>query len=162
LLRNEGEKGFVNVTEEAGIRGLGHGLSATWWDYNQDGWPDLYVANDFMDADQLYRNNGDGTFSEVITDTVPHTTWYSMGADAADLNNDGKVDLVVADMSATTHYKQKVSMGSMGNSREFLMTAVPRQYMRNTVFLNSGAGRMLEAAYLTGLDSSDWTWTVKT
>lgn len=161
LLRNDGDT-FTNVSGEAGVEGvLGHGLSATWWDYNDDGWPDLYVANDFTDPDQLYRNNGDGTFTNVIVDTVPSTTWYSMGADAGDINNDGLADLLVTDMAARTHFKQKTSMGNMDDSQEFLTTAIPRQYMRNALFLNSGTHRLMEVAYLTGLAKTDWTWTAK-
>ncbi|MCH8923870.1 MAG: VCBS repeat-containing protein, partial [Planctomycetes bacterium] len=133
----------------------------TWWDYNEDGWPDLYVGNDFQDADRLYRNNGDGTFSDVIEKMVPHTTWFSMGADFADLDGDGAVDFVIADMSGTNHFKQKTAMGAMSESAEFLNTAVPRQYMRNVVYLNSRGGRFREAAYLAGLANSDWTWSVR-
>ncbi|MFO0912834.1 MAG: FG-GAP-like repeat-containing protein [Pirellulales bacterium] len=161
LLRNNGDGTFSDVSEAAQIRGLGHGLSATWCDFNNDGWIDIYVANDFMDADQLYRNSGDGTFQDVLVDTVPHTTWYSMGADVGDVNNDGQMDLLVADMSARTHYRQKVSMGNMGKNRDFLEHAIPRQYMRNVLLLGTGTRRMQEAAYLTGLADSDWTWTVK-
>ncbi|MCA9189710.1 MAG: VCBS repeat-containing protein, partial [Planctomycetales bacterium] len=161
LLRNEGNESFVDVTEKANIRGLGHGLSVMWWDYDEDGWPDIYVANDFADADQLFRNNRNGTFDEVIADTVPHTTWFSMGSDVGDLNRDGHLDLLVADMSATTHYRQKVAMGNMGDSATVLQTAIPRQYMRNALLLNSATPRMMEAAYLAGLADSDWTWTVK-
>jgi hypothetical protein len=160
LLRNDGN-GFTDVSAEAGMVGTWHGLSATWWDYNDDGRPDLYVANDFTDPDQLYRNNGDGTFTDVIASAVPHTTWYSMGADAGDVNGDGRPDLLVADMAGTTHFKQKVSMGNMENTQEFLTTAIPRQYMRNALFVNSGTHRFQEAAYLAGLDATDWTWTVK-
>jgi hypothetical protein len=160
LLRNDGN-GFTDVSAQAGIVGTWHGLSATWWDYNDDGRPDLYVANDFTDPDQLYRNNGDGTFTDVIASAVPHTTWYSMGADAGDVNDDGRPDLLVADMAGTTHFKQKVSMGNMENTQEFLTTAIPRQYMRNALFVNSGTDRFQEAAYMAGLDATDWTWTVK-
>lgn len=161
LLRNNGDGTFTDVSSQAGIGGLGHGLSATWWDFNEDGWPDIYVGNDFTDADQLFRNNRDGTFTNVIGETVPHTAWYSMGADVGDLNQDGHLDLLVADMAGTTHYKQKTSMGDMSQYGLFLRTAMPRQYMRNTLLLNTGTPRMMEAAQLAGLANSDWTWTVK-
>lgn len=161
LLHNNGDGTFSDVSSQAGIQGAGRGLSATWWDYNQDHYPDLYVGNDFTDADRLYRNNGDGTFTDVIADTVPHTSWFSMGADAADINNDGRCDLLTADMAATTHFKAKVNMGEMNaNSRWFLENAQPRQYMRNALYLNTGTRRFLEVAALAGVVSSDWSWAV--
>ena len=161
LLNNDGTGHFSEVSTKSGIYGKGHGLSASWFDFNQDGWFDLYVANDFDDPDRLYRNNGDGTFTNVIEAVVPYTSWFSMGSDPADLNNDGLVDIVIADMSGSNHYKQKTAMGAMGAKAEFLATAIPRQYMRNVVFINSGQNAMMEAGYMTGLDSSDWTWSVQ-
>ncbi len=160
LLRNDGDR-FKDVTASSGIAGFDMGLSATWWDFNDDGWIDLYVGNDLKSPDHLYQNLGNGKFVDVIADAVGHTPWFSMGADAADLNNDGRLDLVNADMSSTTHYKQKTTMGEMGNSAWFLTMGRPRQFMRNTVFVNSGTSRFWEAANLTGLDSTDWTWSVK-
>ncbi len=161
LLRNNGDGTFSNVTDESGIYGPGHGQSATWWDFDVDGDVDLHIGNDFNDPDRLYRNNGDGTFTDVIRDSVPHTTWFSMGADAGDLDGDGLPDLLTSDMSSTTHFKQKTTMGSMGNNIEFLTKANPRQYMRNALLLGTGTDRFREAAYLAGLDSTDWTWSVK-
>ncbi len=161
LYRNDGGT-FRNVSEEAGVSGNYYiGLSATWWDYNDDGHPDLYVANDFETPDQLFRNNRDGTFTDVIRSAIPHTPWFSMGADMADLDNDGRFDLMASDMSGTTHFKQKVSMGDMANSGWFLTYPEPRQYMRNAVYLNTGTDRFMEVAYLTGLSDTDWTWAVK-
>ena len=113
LVRNNGDGTFTEVTKDAGIYGVGKGNSATWWDYNEDGWPDIYVGNDFEDPDRLYRNNGDGTFTDTIKEMVPHTTWFSMGADFADLDGDGAVDFTIADMSGTNHFKQKTAMGAM-------------------------------------------------
>lgn len=161
LFRNDGSGNFSDVTEESGIAGYDMGLSATWWDYDGDGWMDLYVANDLKSPDHLYRNLGKGKFQDVIAETVGHTPWFSMGADAADINNDGMMDFLVADMSSTTHYKQKTTMGEMGNSAWFLTIGRPRQFMRNTLYLNSGSERMFEAANLTGLDSTDWSWSIK-
>ena len=159
--RNDGKGRFEEVTSEAGFKGNYFGLSATWWDYNQDGWPDLYVANDFYGPDQLYKNNGDGTFSEISRFALPHTPWYSMGSDAADLNNDGLLDFIATDMSGTTHYDRKVAMGDMSANAWFLDYGEPRQYMRNAVYLNTGTDRFQESAYLMGLADSDWTWSVK-
>lgn len=158
LLRNDGGR-FTDVTAESGI-GVHYemGLSARFWDYDGDGWQDLYVANDFFGADRLYHNEN-GRFVEVTQAALPHTPWFSMGADAADINNDGKLDFLAADMSGTTHFKQKLSMGDMNDDGWFLETAEPRQYMRNAVYLNTGTDRFMEVAYLTGLANTDWTWT---
>ena len=161
LLSNDGTGRFTDVTHSAGVHNFGFGLSATWWDYNQDGWPDLYVGNDFQDPDRFYRNNKDGTFTNVIEHVVPHTTWYSMGADFGDINNDGRFDFLAADMSATTHFKQKTTMGNMSSFRWFLESARPRQYMRNALYLNTGVDRFMEIAELAKLADSDWSWTVK-
>ena len=163
LYQNNGDGTFTNVTQKAGIvPETGRGLSATWWDYNDDGRPDLYVANDWGDRDYLYQNNGDGTFRDVIEEATPYTTMFSMGADAGDLNNDGRTDFIVADMSGTTHYKRKISMGNMSASTtDFMLKARPPQNMRNTVFYSTGTHRLFESAYMVGMANSDWTWSVK-
>ncbi len=159
LYRNDGAS-FKPVTRAAGIDGHHIGLAARWWDYNEDGWPDLYVSNDYIGPDKLYRNKGDGTFVDVSREVFPHTPAYSMGSDAADINNDGHIDFLATDMLGTNHYEQKLSMGDMEKGRLFLV-ADPPQYMRNAVYLNTGGPRMFEAAYLTNLASSDWTWSPK-
>ena len=160
LLRNDGNS-FVNVSKEAGIMKEGHGLSATWWDYDNDGLMDIYIANDFADPDNLFRNNGDGTFTDKITDAVNYTPWFSMGADAGDINNDGMFDFVALDMAATTHYKSKMSMGEMGVMRWVIEATQPRQVMRNCLYLNQGNGLFSENASLSGVANSDWSWAAK-
>ena len=160
FLRNNGSS-FEDITQAAGISGHGHTLSATWWDYNQDGWPDLYVCNDFNDPDRLYHNNGDGTFRNALKEVVPHTPWFSMGSDAGDLNNDGNVDFFCVDMSARTHFGQKTTMGAMNAERMAEVAGPPPQYMRNAVYMNTDAGRCMEVAYLAGLADSDWSWGAK-
>ncbi len=144
----------------------GKGLSATWWDFNRDGLLDLYVGNDFEDPDHLYLNEGVGrdgmpVFKDVIRESVPHTTWYSMGADVGDLNGDGLLDFFSVDMAATTHAKQKASMGDMGSLGWFMSTSEPRQLMRNTLLLNTGTSRFQDAAFMAGLAKSDWSWAPK-
>lgn len=160
FLRNNGNS-FEDVTAEAGIQGNGFGLSATWWDYDHDGWPDLYVCNDFNAPDRLYRNNGDGTFRDALAEVVPHTPWFSMGSDAGDINNDGLVDFFCVDMSARTHYGQKTTMGAMNAARLAEVAGPPPQYMRNALYLNTGFGRCMEIAYLAGLADTDWSWAAK-
>jgi tetratricopeptide (TPR) repeat protein len=161
LFRNDGNGAFTDVTRESGLSGNYYGLSATWWDYNGDGKPDLYVANDYAGPDALYRNNGDGTFTDVIEASVPHTPWYSMGSNVADLNNDGLFDYMGSDMSGSNHFKQKMGMGDMEKNGWFLTYPAPRQYMRNALYVNTGSGRFMEAAYLAGLADTDWTWSIK-
>jgi hypothetical protein len=157
-----GTSKFEDATAKAGISGKGDGLSVTWWDPDADGDPDIYVGNDFIAGDKWYRNNGDGTFTDIIRETVPHTPWFSMGADFGDVNNDGHLDLLVADMSATSHFKSKTTMGVMGGvtlKRTFFDN--PPQYMRNALYINTGTGRFLEGAYAWKVSSTDWTWAVK-
>jgi hypothetical protein len=161
LFQNDGTGKFTDVSRSAGISGAHYGLSATWIDYDQDNDLDLYVSNDFKDPDRLYQNQGDGTLKDVIQDVVPHTPWFSMGSDAADMNNDGLMDMVVLDMSSTTHYKEKLNMGDMSKFAQFMDESEPRQLMRNAYFINSGTGRFMESAHLSGLASTDWSWAVK-
>jgi hypothetical protein len=164
LLRNNRDGTFTDVTDGAGISGEGQGHSATWCDYDGDGWPDLYVANDFAAADKLYRNNGDGTFADVIDGVVPHMPYSSMGSDLGDVNNDGVMDLFVSEMASTTHEKDQRAMAASrallaANSSE--ATDAAPQFFRNALYLNTGAGRFLEGAFLAGIAATDWTWSVR-
>ncbi len=163
LFHNNRDGTFTDVTDAAGITGETQGHSATWWDYDEDGWPDLYVANDFAQPDQLYHNNHDGTFTNVLSLVVPHTPHFSMGADLGDLNNDGHLDLLVADMAATTRYKDNRGMATLRSALpedEQHPHAAP-QYMQSALFLGTGTGRVLEAARLAGLQATDWTFGVR-
>ena len=160
LLRNDGGR-FTDVSAAAGIQKEGHGLSATWWDFDNDGLIDIYIANDFADPDNLFRNNGDGTFTDVLTGAVNYTPWFSMGADAGDIDNDGLLDFIALDMAATTHYKDKISMGEMGALQYAIERVQPRQVMRNCLYVNTGTGRFQETASLSGVSNSDWSWAAK-
>ncbi|MEY4672528.1 MAG: hypothetical protein RL148_312 [Planctomycetota bacterium] len=158
LYRNDGSV-FRDVTKGSGLGDQGMGLSATWTDHDEDGWPDLYVANDLESPDTLWRNRGDGTFEDVTVRALPSTAYYGMGSDAADVDNDGRIDLFVADMSATTHRMAKVLMGDMDRQRHFLVHSRPAQVMRNALYHNTGTGRFEEVAHLAGVASTDWTWS---
>ncbi|MGI8602598.1 MAG: FG-GAP-like repeat-containing protein [Verrucomicrobiales bacterium] len=160
LFRNDGGR-FTDVTKTAGVGSDGFGNSVTWWDFNEDGWLDLYVGNDNKSADRLLLNNKNGTFADAAALVLPHTTWFSMGADVADVNNDGRLDFMMADMSNTTHYMSKLSMGEMGPFYPLLRDSVPQQFMRNTLFINTGVPRFQEAALMTGMASTDWSWAIK-
>jgi hypothetical protein len=162
LLHNNRDGTFTNVTEPAGITGESQSHSATWWDFDNDGWPDLYVANDYGIPDRLYHNNRDGTFTDVIDQVIPHTSFYSMGSDLGDVNNDGLVDLFVADMAATTHLKDQNSIAaSRERPEEFDNSTAAMKLQRSALYLNTGTGHALEASYLAGIAASDWTWSVR-
>jgi len=163
LLRNRGDGTFVDVSTQAGIWGLTQGHTAIWFDSNHDGWPDLYVANDFETADRFYLNRGDGTFTDVVDERLPHVTYFSMGADAGDLNNDGLVDFIITDMRDRNHADFMTGMEEIGRGLwelERVQELIP-QYMWNAVYLNTGTDRFAEAAHLTGMEATGWTWSAR-
>ncbi len=102
-----------------------------------------------------------GGFEDLAPELLPHTPWFSMGADFADINNDGLMDFFATDMAGSTHYKSKMGMGDMEDKAWFLEAGAPRQYMRNALYLNSGAGPFMEIAHQAGIAASDWTWSPK-
>jgi hypothetical protein len=161
LFHNNRDGTFTDVSARAGISGEAHGHSCVWWDFDGDGWPDLYVANDFAAPDVLYRNNRDGTFTNVLDATVPHTPFSSMGSDLGDVTNGGLIDLLVTDMAATTHEKDQRGMADSRarTSEDEAAAGHAPQYERNALYINTGTGRFLEAAYLAGLAATDWTWS---
>jgi enediyne biosynthesis protein E4 len=165
LFHNNGDGTFTDVTIKAGIGSYPfQGHAAMWWDYDNDGWPDLYVANDFSPPDLIYHNERSGVFSLLQGSTaVPHVPNTSMGADIGDLNNDGRIDLLVADMAPTTHEKEyrTVADPRIKVNDPFVDPMEIIQLPRNALFLNTGTGFCLEAAELTGLARSDWTWSVR-
>ncbi len=160
LMHNNGNGTFTDVSKKAGIWGLSQGHTALWFDANQDGWPDLYIANDFETPDRFYMNNGDGTFTDMVDERLPHVTYFSMAGDSGDLNNDGLIDFMVTDMRDRTHAGYMTGLEEMGRGL-WEMERVPElvpQYMWNAVYLNTGNDRYQEIAHLIGVDATGWTW----
>ncbi|MGJ3244322.1 MAG: FG-GAP-like repeat-containing protein [Opitutales bacterium] len=160
LYRNRGGGTFEEVSAEAGIAGDAQTFAAIWWDYNRDGWPDIYVSNDFSVPDRLYRNNGDGTFTDVMADAIPQMAYYSMGADFGDFNNDGWPDLLATDMYPRDHKRFLLNQAELWELQDAQEVRHPPQLMRNTFYVNTGTGRFSEQAWQAGLAASDWTWAV--
>lgn len=161
LFKNVQGERFQDVSSEAGIRGNEIGLAALWWDYNDDGLPDLYVSNDYKGADKLYQNLGDGTFKNVVIEALPYVPWSSMGTAIGDINNDGFVDLIATDMAGSTHVRRNLIDDDLKRERWFYLATLPKQVRRNTLFLGTGINRVLEVGQLAGLSQSDWTWSPK-
>lgn len=159
LYRNNGDGTFEEVSQQAGIDVPYWGLSATFTDIDNDGWPDLYVTNDFWSPDQFYRNNGDGTFSDVAIDQLQHTPMYAMGIDFADINNDGLTDYFIGDMMSRDHTK-RMTQHAMINTGPLPEDAAP-QLMRNSLYINNGDGSFSDIAWLADVASTEWTWTTK-
>ena len=163
LFRNNGNNTFTDVSSDTGIHQnpLGFGLSATVSDLNGDGHPDIYVANDFMERDYMYINQGDGTFrDEILTRTVV-TSHFSMGSDIADINNNGLPDILVADMLPPDVTRRRVFKHPDPNIYDQLAAnGYHRKNMRNTLQVNNGDGTFTEAGQLAGLSMTDWSWSV--
>ena len=162
LLRNDGGH-FTDVTEESGIysSALGYGLGITVADINQDGYPDVYVGNDFHENDYLYLNNGNGTFTESLTTQIRHTSRYSMGNDIADINNDGLPDILSLDMLPSEPEKLKASASEEAyDVYNFKLSyGYNHQFARNTLQLNLGNGKFSEIGLQAGMAATDWSWS---
>ncbi len=162
LYRNDGER-FVDVSEPAGIFGseIGFGLGVAISDLNGDGWPDIYVANDFFEQDYLYINNGDGTFTESIARQMPYVSLSSMGLDVADINNDGWTDVYVLDMLPEDEYRYKTIGGfeTWDSYQARLRNDYHHQFTRNMLHLNQRAGFFSEIGLLAGVAQTDWSWS---
>ena len=160
LYRNDGGR-FTDVTKASGITNYSYSLSATTIDYNKDGWPDLYVACDYDEADFFYKNNGNGTFTNVSHTVLKHMSNFSMGADVADINNDGHLDIYIADMVAEDNFRQKTNMSGMNPAKFHALAdaGYHYQYMFNSLQLNNGDGSFSEIAQMSGVSNTDWSWT---
>lgn len=166
LYRNDSGH-FTDVSEQAHIdgSGLNFGLSVSVSDINNDGWPDLYVTNDYDERDFLYLNQRDGTFRETLNTAAKHISEFSMGSDIADFNNDGTQDLVVLDMLPEDNFRQKILKGPDGYDKYMLRLKLGfhRQQMRNVLQMNNGndsAGIPVfsEIGQMAGISNTDWSW----
>lgn len=164
LYRNDGGF-FTDVTTESGISNFGLSLGVVASDYNNDGFPDIYISNDFNSPDYLYLNNGDGTFSNEILNSLQQTSFFGMGVDAADFNNDGWVDLFQLDMNAADNFRSKANMSSMNPEVFYQSVAMGlhHQYMQNSLQLNQGnlngtTPAFSNVARWSGVSSTDWSW----
>ncbi|AWG23238.1 hypothetical protein FFWV33_17745 [Flavobacterium faecale] len=164
LYRNDGAT-FTDVTAAAGVKNYGLSLSATVGDINNDGWPDIYVSNDFNSPDFMYINNQDGTFREAVKEATGHTSFYGMGVDIADFNNDGNLDFFQVDMDAKDNRRKKANMSSMNPQLfyDVIDAGFQVQYMHNCMQLNTGMvengiPQFENISRLTGTSSTDWSW----
>lgn len=164
LYRNDGNH-FKDVTNEAGLKAYGLSLGVIAGDLNNDGWPDLYVSNDFNAPDFLYINNQDGTFKEVVKQAMSHNSFYGMGVDASDFNNDGNLDIFQVDMDAMDNRRKKANMSSMNPQLfwDVVDAGFNYQYMHNCMQLNTGVyedgiPHFGNISRITGTSSTDWSW----
>ena len=164
LYRNDGDQ-FVDVTKESGISNFGLSLGVVASDFNNDGNPDLYISNDFNAPDFMYINNGDGTFTNEILNSLQQTSFFGMGVDAADFNNDGWVDIFQLDMNAADNFRSKANMSSMNPEVFYQSVALGlhHQYMQNSLQLNQGnlndsSPAFSNIARWSGVSSTDWSW----
>lgn len=161
LLRNDNGK-FVDVTKAAGINStvLGYGLGICVSDLNNDGWPDLYIGNDFHENDYFYLNQKNGTFKDVLPEQMMHTSRFSMGVDVGDINNDLQEDVISLDMLPYDPEILKKSEGEDATDLFYfkLNYGYNAQYARNALQVNNGNGTFSETAMYSGVFATDWSW----
>jgi enediyne biosynthesis protein E4 len=162
LYRND-EGHFVDVSKEAGISGnpISFGLGVAVSDINNDGWPDIYVSNDYTEQDYLYINNANGTFTAREHYMLSHLSQFSMGSDIADFNNDGLVDILTLDMLPEDNRRQKLLQGQENYElyQQMATNGFHYQFMRNMLHLNNGNGTFSEIGQLAGISNTDWSWS---
>ncbi|WP_245590584.1 VCBS repeat-containing protein [Adhaeribacter aquaticus] len=161
LLQNNNGK-FVNVSAAAGIKAnpIGFGLGVAIADVNQDGWPDIYVSNDYIEQDYLYINNGNGTFTDKLEESLGHVSFFSMGNEITDINNDGLPDILTVDMLPEDNQRQKLLYGPENYEvyQNMLENKFYHQLMRNMLQINNGDGTFSEVGQLAGISNTDWSW----
>ncbi len=160
LYRNNGDDTFTNVSDQAGITIEGYGLGVAILDVNYDSWPDIYCSNDFITNDLLWINNGDGTFTNGITDFISQTSHNGMGIDVADYNNDALLDIVEVDMLPESNMHNKIMTPAMNFNNQnmrFNLGYMP-QYVRNTLQLRNNESNFSEIGRLAGIQKTDWSW----
>ena len=161
LFRNDNGH-FTDISEQAGIKGnpLGFGLGITIADINKDGWLDMYVSNDYIEPDYVYINNRDGTFTDRMTEYMQHISYFSMGCDVSDINNDEWPDIFTVDMLPEDNKRQKLLYGPE-NYEHFALMVLNGFYfqnMRNMLHLNNGDGTYSEIGQFAGISNTDWSW----
>lgn len=162
LYRNNGDGTFSDVTIEAGITIEGFGLGLAIADINFDGWPDIYVSNDYTPNDILYINNQDGTFSNQTKEYIRHQSMFSMGSDIADYNNDGFVDIITLDMLGETNFRKKTTIAK--NPYQTYISneqwGYEYQHVRNMLHVGNGPGvPFSEIGFMAGVYQTDWSWS---
>lgn len=154
---------FIDRTEKAGIKTnvLGFGLGIAMGDFNDDNWPDLYISNDYNEQDYLYLNNHDGSFTESLAQYASHCSMFSMGSDAADINNDGLTDLFTLDMLPEGNNRQKMVFGpdNYDKYQQLVNSGFYNQTMRNMLHINQGGAFFTEIGQLAGVSNTDWSWS---
>ena len=162
LYRNNGNGTFTDVTIKAGILIEGYGLGLGIADINLDGWPDIYVGNDYVSNDILYINNRDGTFTNEIKDRLKHQSLFSMGIDIADVNNDQFPDIITLDMLPENNLRRKTVSGAGATYYNYINNieyGYEFQYMRNMLQANNGDGTFSEIGQMSGLHQTEWSWS---
>ena len=158
--RNDGGR-FTDISKEAGVWNFGYGLSVSVSDFNHDGFQDVYVANDFIQADRLYINNGNGGFTDQLGNYMRHTSQHTMGVDVADFDNDAFVDIYAVDMMSANNFRQKTLIAANSQSKytSLMQNGYFEPVVRNVLQHNNGNGTFSDVAVMAGVQKTDWSWS---